>query len=424
MRPYALLTVLAMACARPNDVSETEPLPDPQFPAEWVADTPDPPEPPLHQAARLTLLTDAGPLTFDLRDGTGRPIVATAAVAFDEDEDGAEELYLSAEGSRFRFDIDTHIVGEPVPWVDGEGRPWVPDALASGMVAGLPVLVGTRGSELRLWDVETRQFALTAPMVVLPDPEAEPGPFQPRSLSLVHLSGPTLGTFLGLDPDGGMYVEGTPLSFAPYLVPPETCDEGLPLVPQALVVASLEQPTGPVGETILLVADGAPHPVGSSLRCFRDPEPVFDHGDVEVHVDFGTVWTSTAMAPTPWSGGIDETGRLALPRRLCDAADRRRRRLRARSDLRARRRSERGRGTAASAHAGSVRQYTPGLVRDRRRRPGTARPRRAGGDVCEQPDGPGQSGDHRAVPVGSRAGGRRGRRAVAGRMQPASRRRA
>ena len=278
-----------VGCAKPGvEVAEDppDPLPDPRFPADWGPDELDVPPTGSFPAPRLTLLTEAGPLTVDLRDSTGRPIEAVAAVAWDEDGDGSEELYLSAEEARYRFDPDTLTLTDPVPWVDDQGVPWIPDALASGGVANMPVLVGSRGSELRVWDSKTGTFASSAPMLLVAEPEVEPVAFFARSLSILHLTGPLQGDLLGIDPDGGVHLDTAPLTFVPFLVPPALCDGGA-LSPQGVVLSYLDEPFGRIDETMWLIADGLVHLVSGTLDCFEDAQTVYDDRWEEVAVRFG-----------------------------------------------------------------------------------------------------------------------------------------
>lgn len=283
LRTAGLCLLVVSACTSgATTVEGVGPTADPVIPETWEP-LPAPPsdsDPPV-EALRLTVGTPSGPFTLPLLDAMGLPVQATAAVAFDEDQDGAEELYLSNGTTRWRLDTDTLALVDPVDWLGPDGTPYTPDLLLSGTFAAEALLIGVVESEARVYDVDTQRFSEP---FALPYQNPKSGLFTPTTLTVLHLVADN-GSMLGIDDDGALVIDLNLLQFFEYAPMAEVCSSGEPIA-ASLVVALNDGRPGPFPESLIVVADETAF-TGDEARCFDEGAPILDQDGQPVAPLFG-----------------------------------------------------------------------------------------------------------------------------------------
>lgn len=252
-----------------------------EVPPGWQANRSGPTTPP-DTGSRLTIDTSAGPFTVPVVDAAGAPLELDAAVGFDADQDGIDELYASDGSQRWRFDPVTAAFVDPAPWVDLAGAPLVPQALAAGWYADTPVFVTSHDTSLRLWDDKTATLSDPVPLA-RSGPKGKTAGFAATDLALLHLQ-PTAGLLLGLH-RGAVFAEVQPLSMVAYLDPPGLCSGGRPFSASGLVVATPAVPAGPYPQDVI-VYSGVQRFTLNDVRCFGDPELLVDDDDQPIRPHF------------------------------------------------------------------------------------------------------------------------------------------
>lgn len=229
-------------------------------------------------ASRLTVLFLPGPtLGLSVTSEAGAPLLLTTSAAFDHDGTPAESVIASdGPGRRISGGVTETSVAfsESLPWVDQSGTTVTPDLLFAGALgAGPQLLIGTFGSDARVYDFATDTFG---PVVALEQTDGTP--FTPTSASTLNLaSGTTIVALSAGSPNVFAFDSGTG-RFNALTPPPETCSAGTAINADHVLGAVISGRTPPAGADSVVLIEGSNAFLLESVSplCFSDALPLVD----------------------------------------------------------------------------------------------------------------------------------------------------
>ena len=234
----------------------------------------------------MTILLST-PIEILAEDASGAPLHFQAGAAHDHDGNTVEDIWVSANGTRYTFNRNTLKFTDPTPFVDQSATPITPDLLVAGDVQGSTErLIGMFGSDARLYNFASSAFTAAVPLVENPGST----PFTPIAADTVDVTGTgsVLTAVKAGSPD--LYVYNlTQFAFLNALTP-TIC--GTATVINTDVILSALLPGGGGVETVALLDGSNAHrfnDTGPSL-CFDPAIPLTDSGGQPLVADFAFGW--------------------------------------------------------------------------------------------------------------------------------------
>ncbi|MGE0788983.1 MAG: hypothetical protein AB7S26_25145 [Sandaracinaceae bacterium] len=227
--------------------------------------------------SRMTVVLAPGPLTLPTVDETGAPIVVEAAHAFDHDTTPGETIFVSVAGQRR---MAGGLIGPAisfvaaVDWQDVTPSHVEPDVLFAGAVGTSPeYLLGTFGSDLRLYDFATNRFSAPLAMTEMPGG----APFTPISATNVDLGGGALVVALEAG-SPNLWVNTGGTAFAAYAEVPVRCSTGAAIQPDLILGAVIPGLSPPGADSVILIQGNEAYVLqnSSSGACWSDPYDLMD----------------------------------------------------------------------------------------------------------------------------------------------------
>lgn len=269
---------LHVACGSPEP-TETGSEDSARFPDDWTADPSDATDTEPDAVEHLTLQTSAGLYTIPAVDEAGAPVTLHGAFAFDTDGDGAEELYVSSGPLRYRLDLSSLTLVDPIQWtVDGE--PVEPDLFTAGRVQSVDLATASIGSTL--YAIDVANAALVAPYTMFTDVAGAPAPFEPDGLTILRIFSEDDGILVAVKDDVLFVDLSNILLFQLYLAPLETCYDATPLSSVTLSATALDGVASPMLDVLSVVDDAGRSHALEELRCFDDGTQLTDDAGVSL----------------------------------------------------------------------------------------------------------------------------------------------
>ncbi len=232
---------------------------------------------PLVEQTRVTALLSPSIITLHVIDDLGAPLVLEAAHAFDHDTVPGEQFFASTGSDRVQLGPiaapDVTFTGA-VSWADTAGAALSPDLIFAGAIGANPeVLIGTFGSQARLYDFATGRFGDAVPLTESPGG----APFVPISATTVDLGTGAQIVALKAGSDNLYLFDGS--AFVAFPVAPTRCSNGTAIHPTIVVGAEIAGQTPPGGADSVILIEGSDAYVLESVSptvCFGNPYPLVD----------------------------------------------------------------------------------------------------------------------------------------------------